>query len=393
MRFNREDIILVGRDAEYSKKAVPLVFGGTGLNANGQIISEIAGKAVLLLSDAPDDAGGEFLSVQQRAAALIDGGAEAVIFVTDVEEWRSAKRRLSAKRLELEGREPRAPIEGAISAKFAIGLVTAAGLDWDELNVKSRAKDFLGINLGISANFEVLTEVTKISSSNVIGRIAGKKTGSGAVLFLGHWDHFGYCGAEGESDRICNGAVDNASGIAVLIEVAKILAKKRHDRDIFFLATTAEEAGLLGAHAFVQNPAMPLPEIVLALNLDTIAIAPRGTQVSIVGSGTTPITSVVEKVTKKQRRKIGPSDYANTYLKRQDGWVLTQNDVPALVVGSGFSDEKVTERFISGPYHGVDDELSGATELGGATEDANLHVALGQYFASTKKYKRKATGE
>lgn len=213
------------------------------------------------------------------------------------------------------------------------------------------------------------------------------------MLFLGHWDHFGYCGAEGESDRICNGAVDNASGIAVLIEVAKILAKKKHDRDIYFLATTAEETGLLGAHEFSRNPAIPLHEIVLALNIDSIAIAPRGTKVSIVGRGTTPLASLVERVAKKQRRKIEYSNHADAFLKRQDGWVLTQNEVPTLVVGSGFSDEKLIERFFSGPYHGVDDELTDATELGGAVEDANLHVALGRYFASTRKYKRKATGE
>src|SRR3546814_10903165 len=109
-----------------------------------------------------------------------------------------------------------------------------------------------------------------------MGKRPGAKPDGKAVLFLGHLDHLGGCAPEGAADRICNGAVDNASGIAVLIAVAKRLGQgERPDRDIYFLATTAEEKGLLGAHYFADHPVVPLSDITVALNVDTIAISDR----------------------------------------------------------------------------------------------------------------------
>ena len=89
---------------------------------------------------------------------------------------------------------------------------------------------------------------------------------------MGHWDHFGICRPEGDEDRICNGAVDNASGMAVLTEVAKRLGRAKFDRDIYFVGTTAEEAGLIGARAFAADPAVSLDQIKIVLNVDTVAI-------------------------------------------------------------------------------------------------------------------------
>ena len=131
---------------------------------------------------------------------------------------------------------------------------------------------------------------TASTAHNVIGKIGGPQKGQRRVLYMGHWDHLGICAPEDAPDRICNGAVDNASGIAVLTEVAERLAKKRHDRDIYFIATTAEESGLLGAYAYADKPVFPLDQIVMSLNVDTIAIAPRGAKVAIIGRGTTSKT-------------------------------------------------------------------------------------------------------
>ncbi len=229
----------------------------------------------------------------------------------------------------------------------------------------------------------------KFDSHNVIGKIAGKKPATGAVVFMGHWDHLGLCRPEGDADRICNGAVDNASGMAVLTEVARKLARKKHDRDIYFVGTTAEESGLLGAQTFVDKPVIPLDSIVVALNVDTIAIAPRGAKVSIIGRGVTGLDPLIEAIARKAKRTIEPSSDANAFLKRQDGWVLTQKGIPALMVGGSFADLEMLERFLSSYYHGPDDEYSKTMELGGAAEDATLHVKLGEYFASAKKYVRK----
>jgi hypothetical protein len=99
---------------------------------------------------------------------------------------------------------------------------------------------------------------------------------------------------------------------------------------------------------------------------------------------------VIESIARKAKRKIEPSNDANSFLQRQDGWILTQKGVPALMVGGSFADLELLESFLGSRYHGPDDEYSKATELGGAAEDATLHVLIGQHFANAKKYVRSA---
>src|SRR5690606_5802955 len=127
------------------------------------------------------------------------------------------------------------------------------------------AEDFVPLPLGLSASLEATTRETTIRTYNLIGKLPGRTPQAGAVLLVAHWDHFGICAEPPAEDIICNGAIDNASGVAALTEIARRLAKgPRLDRDVYFLATTAEELGLLGAHAFAENPPLPLSGIVAA---------------------------------------------------------------------------------------------------------------------------------
>jgi Peptidase family M28 len=386
LRFADDEVVLIGRDASYVRDNVPLWFAGYGITSDGKVAGDVAGKAVLILADRPTFATEEMQSIRARREALVAAGAEAVIAIGGEQaEYPLIRRQLLSRPINLVSREKRAPLEGVIGAQFAVAMVTAAGGDWDKLRKSANAGDYTGTALGITGKFNVQTDVQAFNSHNVIGKIPGKKAGSGAVLFMGHWDHFGICRPEGEEDRICNGAVDNASGIAVLTEVARGLAKGRHDRDIYFVATTAEESGLFGAYAFADKPVVPLESIVVALNIDTIAVAPRGAKVAIIGRGTTALDAVIESIAKKAKRKIEPSSDANAFLRRQDGWALTQKGVPALMVGGSFADLALMEKFLSDDYHGPDDELTKDTQLGGAAEDAMLHVELGKHFANAKK--------
>ncbi len=393
LRVGSEDIILIGKQTDYARDGLPLVFTGVGVNADGTVAADVSGKAALVLFDA-ENVPNNLKSPRARREALIAAGAAAVIFVGDSKgNWPVLRRSLLSRPIGLEGSEKRAALEGAISTEFAVGLVTAAGKDWDKLRAHAQQADYAGEALGIDGSFNVKTDVYRFNSSNVIGKIAGRKKDSGAVLYMGHWDHLGICAPEGAPDRICNGAVDNASGIAVLNEVAKALAKKKNDRDIYFVATTAEESGLLGAYAFADKPALPLERIVVLLNVDTIAIAPRGSKVAIIGRGTTPLDAAVESVAKKAGRSIESSTDANAFIQRQDGWALAQKGVPSLMVGGSFADLDLLQKFLGSAYHGPDDELTDKTELGGAAEDAELHIALGRYFADVRKYKFNKAGE
>ncbi|MBL0925236.1 MAG: M28 family peptidase [Sphingomonadaceae bacterium] len=393
LRIVSDDIILIGKEAQYAKSGLPVVFTGAGVTSDGSVQADVKGKAALLMFDA-DTVPDRMKSPRARREALVAAGAEAVIFIGDSQgNWPVLRRALLSRTIGLETIEQRAALEGGISTEFAVAMVTAAGRDWDKLRAHAKQKDYAGEALGIDADFKVTTDVYRFNSSNVIGKLPGRKKGSGAVLYMGHWDHLGICAPEDAPDRICNGAVDNASGIAVLTEVAERLAKKRHDRDIYFLATTAEESGLLGAYAYAAKPVFPLDQIVISLNVDTIAVAARGAKVAIIGRGNTKLDNIVEGIARKAGRQTEGSSDANAFIERQDGWALTQKGVPALMVGGSFADLDLMQKFLGSDYHGINDELTDKTELGGAAEDADLHIALGQYFADTRKYKSAKAGE
>ena len=242
------------------------------------------------------------------------------------------------------------------------------------------------------ASLEVTTTVNRYTSNNVVGRIRGSGNTSESVLYLGHWDHFGICRPEGEADRICNGAVDNASGIAMLIEVAGRLGRQpRPARDILFLATTSEEVGLLGAEYFAAHPVVPAQSIVAAINIDTVAIHPAGLPVAMIGRGIAPaLDRVVDATVLAAGRRLDTDDEANVMVQRQDGWKLTQAGIPTIMVSGSFSDMNVLNRFLETTYHEPSDEPGSAIVLDGAAEDANLLVALGRQLADPAVYQRVA---
>jgi Zn-dependent M28 family amino/carboxypeptidase len=221
----------------------------------------------------------------------------------------------------------------------------------------------------------------------VIGKIEGSDRADEAVTYTAHWDHLGLCAPPGAPDRICNGAVDNASGVAMMIEIARQLAKgPQPRRSLYFIATTAEESGLLGAKAFVRNPPLPLDNIVAEMNLDTVALAPAGAPIAIIGRGEEPLASFIDQAARALGRKIDDSTAANAFLNRQDGSVFLKAGVPSVMIGGAFSDPVLLARFLTGPYHHPNDDLKQGIELGGAAEDGALHVALGRLFADPAKF-------
>ncbi len=389
LKFVGDHILMMGRETQYIKSDLPLFFAGSGVGSDGNAISGVAGKAVIILLEKPENAPEDKASLRARLAALWNAHAEAVLIVADDPvNYAAMRRRYLSRPMELQEGDKHAPLEAILSSDYAVALLSAAGYDWDKLRNSAKNKDYAGENLSIKANFDVTTEIRRFDSYNLIGKIAAKTDnkigGNGAVLFLAHWDHLGHCAANAAGDDICNGAVDNASGIAVLSEVAKTLASDHYDRDIYFMATTGEESGLLGAFSFVNNPPMPLSSIVAAFNLDTVAIAKKGSSVAIVGRGKTPLDDAIDKIAKSEHRKIESSTAANAFIQRQDGWALVQKGVPAVMAGGSFADLPLLQDFLGHDYHGPDDELTDKTELGGATEDARLHVALGRFFASNR---------
>lgn len=250
--------------------------------------------------------------------------------------------------------------------------------------------DFKPTALPLTLSLDTRAQLSDVRTHNLIGRLPGRDPAAGAVLVLSHWDHFGVCRPEGAPDRICNGAVDNASGLAMMTELARLLVRgPKLDRDVYFLATTAEEWGLLGTHAFAAEPPLPLSSLVGAFNLDTGALAPRGRPVAVIGQGLAAFDTEVRRVIAVSGRQIAGDTSAARFLRRQDGWALLQADVPTVLVSGSYADEELLDRFLRTRYHQPSDTIEGI-ELGGAAEDVLLHLALVRHFADEGRYPPKA---
>ena len=239
-----------------------------------------------------------------------------------------------------------------------------------------------GLPTGQIEFIKAINALGPVTSHNVVGKVPGRRPDGKAVLLMAHWDHLGICKPAGAKDRICNGAVDNASGTAALLAVVARVKAMRLDRDVYFVFTGAEEGGLVGAKAFAANPPLPLAGIVAGFNLDTIAVAPAGMPVAIVAEKDSALIPLVRSAAAAVGRAWDGDQEAAAFIERQDGWPLTQKKVPMAMAGGSFSDMKRLKAFLGGLYHGEEDELTAATELGGAVDDANLHVELVRRAAS-----------
>jgi peptidase M28-like protein len=393
IELSRDEIILLGRSSRETLARAPVIFAGHGAVIPEKGINQLAGAdlkgaVVLILYDEPGIAG--FPGYSERVEAVAAAGASAVIGIIGAElPWPVVLRTYETGSKRLAIHAP-APISGAISQPAAESLIRSAGGDLAAL-LATPGPSFAAVPLRLRASFEVATQVETIQSNNVVGRVRGSGGGGGeSLLYLAHWDHLGQCEPEA-LDRICNGAVDNASGIAALLEIARAFGKgPRPKRDVLFLATTAEEMGLLGAEYFAARPTVALDSIVTAINMDTLAIAPKGEKVAVMGRGHIALDALIESTVAEAGRALDGDDEAAAFLERQDGWALARAGVPAIMVNGSFADMKKLGAFLSGPYHSAADNPGPGLVLDGAAEDTDLMIALGRKLADPARFPARA---
>ena len=376
------DVLMLTSGKRALVENAPLVFVGYGQVPLGR--NELSGRVAVLLAGQDNNGA--------RQNELLKAGAGAVLTVLDGDRSISevsARRRRSGYALASDAIG--GDLEGFMSAAAFNQMLSGSPQGLAALETEAKAANFTPHPLDLTATLEATTRETTVHTHNLIGKIEGKHPELGAVLFLAHWDHFGQCAEPPAEHLICNGAIDNASGLAVITEVAKRLSKMpQSDRDIYFLATTGEELGLLGAQAFAENPPIPLKQFVAAFNVDSVAIAPAGSPFAIVGKGMTALDPAIAAFAKADKRRMVNDTAANAYVKRQDGWALLHHDVPAVMVTTAYGDITLVERFFDTDYHRPTDVPKSSIELGGAADDVSFLITLGRAFADPRKYPLKS---
>jgi aminopeptidase YwaD len=354
---------------------VPVVFVGYG---DGSVLGDaLAGAVALMLADPGRDTARREALFRQRATAV-------VTVLPDASALAAVRRSRERERLQLASEE-----RDTLSAYITDAAVARVVGDsrWAMWKREAKKGDFAPLELNLALSIEATADRREFASHNIIGMIPGSQPGTGAVLLLGHWDHLGECGPAGAADRVCNGAADNASGIAMMLELARRLKTgPALGRDVYVLATSAEEAGLLGARAFVKTPPMPLASIVAAFNFDMMAIAPAASPLGFIGRGSAPaLDAMILDAATRHGRVMGDQGLADSFLQRQDGWALIQAGVPTVLLSSTYGSRAVLDPFLATDYHGPDD-VAGQLELAGAVEDLLLHEDLIRLLADPARY-------
>lgn len=288
----------------------------------------------------------------------------------------------------------RAAVEAWLQLDKARELLTASGQDFDALKRAAMSRDFKPVPLKAQASFTIKNKLREVESHNLIARIEGSdpKLRDEYVIYSAHWDHLG----RDESlagDQIYNGAIDNASGIAWMLEIAKAYRKLKRPpkRTILFLAPTAEEKGLLGARYYATHPLYPLERTLADINMDIMNQWGRTRAIVSVGYGNTTLEDLLKEMAARQGRTVKPDpEPEKGYFYRSDHFELAKQGVPALTflfpgtdyIGKpeGYGQQK-REEYVSRDYHKVSDEIKPDWDLSGAVEDTQLLFEVGYRVA------------
>ena len=295
------------------------------------------------------------------------------------------------------GSLPPSAVEGWITHDKAKALFAMAGKDFDALEKSAARRDFHPVDLGTKASIEIHNTVREIDSKNVLGMVEGADPvlRHQYVIYTAHWDHFGI-GPEVNGDKIYHGALDNASGVAAILELADAFAhvEPRPRRSILFIAVTAEEKGLLGSQYYAEHPLYPLAQTAAEINLDGMNLLGRTRDIEIIGLGQSTLDDAVEKVAARQHRVVRPdSEPEKGFYYRSDHFSFAKRGVPALDPDSGIDylgkpagwGLKMRDEYTENDYHKPSDVIKPYWDLSGAIEDLSLFGEVGYDVANTKE--------
>ncbi|MGB7406323.1 MAG: M28 family metallopeptidase [Pacificimonas sp.] len=397
-----------------SMKDAELVFVGYGINApeknwNDYEGIDMAGKVAVILVNDPDwqtqgldgDFNGRAMTYYGRWTYKYEEaarqGAAGALIIHDTEPaaygWQTVESSWSGPQIEMDRPDNgagRVAVEGWVQKGIAERLFTAAGIDMAALSEQAKSRDFEAVPMGIAASARLENDIRRAASNNVIGILPGSTRPDEYVLHTAHWDHLGVC-APGEADEICNGAFDNATGTAGLVELGRVHAEAGPaERTLVFLAVTAEESGLLGSAYYAEQPVFPLEQTVGGLNMDGLGILGATNDVVVVGSGKSELEDILAEEVAGQGRRIDvePTPEKGFYY-RSDHFSLAKKGVPMLyadggvdVVGKGSEyGNAAAKAYTEERYHLPADNYDPNWNWDGAIQDLQLNYAVGRALA------------
>jgi Zn-dependent M28 family amino/carboxypeptidase len=419
------DIVLVSRrfvNGEVSVKNSDMIFVGYGIAApeygwDDYKNVDVRGKTiVMLINDPPipdpkdpsrlDSTmfGGKAMTYYGRWTYKYEiaaqKGAAAAIIVHETKEAGYPFQVVSGSRnlenfdiVSADSDTARTAVESWITVDKARELFAACGKNFDELKKSAVRKDFRPVTLGAQAYLSLQNSVRKIYSDNVIAKLEGSdpKLKNEYIVYTAHWDHLGR-DLNLKGDQIYNGAVDNASGVAAILEAADAFAhlKIAPKRTVLFLLVTSEEKGLLGSHYYCTVPLYPLSQTLAEFNVDGLNHWGRTKDVISIGEGRSSLDETLAAAAKEQDRMVFPDrDPEKGYFYRSDHFEFAKKGVPVLDIAAGFDfrgqpegygkqkHDEYTARF----YHKVTDEIQPDWDLSGGVEDAQLLFEVGYHVA------------
>jgi Zn-dependent M28 family amino/carboxypeptidase len=331
-------------------------------------------------------------------------GAAAAIIIHETEPaaypWQVVKSSWSKENFELDNPSKNMDAVSArswITLDVAKKLLTDSGQDFDVLKKSAITKDFRPVVLNAKANIDIKQEVRSFKSHNVIGKLEGSdpKLNGEYVIYTAHWDHLGRH-PELQGDQIFNGAIDNASGVASIIEIAGAFSKINPPpkRSVLFMATTAEEAGLLGAKFYAEHPLYPLEKTLADINLDSMNVWGKTRDIEDLSLGFSTLDDLLAAAAKQQGRKAIPDSRPDKgKIYRADNFEFSKVGLPSLYIGKG---EHLASRPENAPlksdeydstdYHQVTDEVKSDWDLTGAVQDVQLVFEVGYEAANGERF-------